>query len=143
MKRTFAKQIQHSLMALCMVLGAFLVSATSAAAQSGVSDLGADLNWKSSDDAQQVLVAAIQQLHNDPQVTTVGSPSYTQAHYFKEIYRGISDGSSTWKASRDALAVFSDSTNGGSATQPNTTDVVLSDPQKEALFQVAVGLLTD
>ena len=141
MKRTFAKHIKQSLAVMSLVLGVFLFSATSAAAQSGAGAIGADLNWKASADAQQVLMATVQQLHNDPQVTVVGSQSYIQVNYFKEIFHHIDDGSSTWEASRSSLSIFSGS--GQFATQTNPTGVVLNDTQKQALFQVAVGLLTD
>ena len=141
MKRTFAKHIKQTLAVMSLVLGVFLFSTTGAQAQSGVGASGASLNWKSSADAQQVLMQTVVSLHNDPQVTVVGSQSYNQVYYFKEIFHHIDDGSSTYEASKRALDIFSGS--GSVATKANRTGVTMNDTQKQAMFQVAIGLLTD
>lgn len=103
MKKTFANLVQKSLVAALLVFGALLFSTSRAEAQGGAKNLG--VNWVDAGEAMLRLQTDVENLHNDPQVNSVGSDSYIRVRYYKAVYRRIGSGEPIVYAVVTALGV--------------------------------------
>lgn len=139
MKRTFANKSLLSHVAGFFLFGFLMLSAVRADAQT--------YNWMGSDQAQLTLLAEVTLRQTQLQQQTPGSQGYNDnlahAYYYKEIHRNIGSGKTVEQSVNDALKIFTDNPGGASLTPVNmVTDLTITKPQKEALRDDAIDLLT-
>lgn len=139
MKRTFANKSLLSHVAGFFLFGFLMLSAARADAQT--------YNWMGTDQARQTLLTEVTSVQNDLQQQTPGSQGYNNllahAYYYKEIYRNIDSGKTVEKSVNDALNIFTDNPGGASVTSATlVTDLTITKPQKAALRDDAIDLLT-
>lgn len=138
MKRTFAKQGLMSLLAGFFLFGCLMLTAGNVAAQ--------QLNWYQSDQAKQILVDEVTDLHNAiPGLTGIAlENAYIQVSYYKAIFTRIDGGMSTSEAALDALTIFEGAGAQGFARSAPPSDVTIPVTKNmlSTLYQGAEGILT-
>ncbi len=135
MKGTFLKLIQRTLLATCLVLGAFVFNTSEASAQA--SDVDMTLNWVTEAQALTTLEGAISQKVLDQSNYTQGSTPWLNLdnyiRYYKLIYITIEDGSTVPVSVGKAL---------DSMNAIGVADQMLPNATLQQLHAAAVDLLT-
>lgn len=137
MKGTFVKQIQRSLVAMLLVIGALAFSASRADAQ--VTNI--NYNWVTEAEAVTALEGAVASLAVDLGNYTQGSAPWiatvNQVEYYKQVIVAIENGSSV------PVAVLNTIINGYNANPgPDKNALTLTPAQMDQIRANAIDLLT-